>query len=98
MALDEVEAGNPVPVVLGPRVVALCRVADTVYAIDDTCSHMEASLSEGTLQGTVITCPRHGGQFDIRTGEAVRMPAVDPIDTFPVRIEDGRIWVNTEKV
>jgi nitrite reductase/ring-hydroxylating ferredoxin subunit len=92
--VEEIQEGRPIGVSVAGREVLLCRVGDRIWATDGICSHMEAFLAEGTQDGYVITCPRHGGQFDIRTGEAIRLPAVDPIDTFPVQIRDGSVFLD----
>jgi nitrite reductase/ring-hydroxylating ferredoxin subunit len=91
--LAAVRPGRPLGVWVDGRAVALYRVGDAFYATDDVCSHMEASLSEGRQDGYIVTCPRHGGQFDIRNGAAVRLPPVAPIETFPVEIRGDRIWI-----
>lgn len=93
-ALADLPVGRPWLVALDDCDVALYRVGDEVYATDDLCSHAEASLSEGTLEGHIVKCPRHGGCFDIRTGRAVRMPAVTPIASYPVRITDGEVFID----
>ncbi|MCY0885893.1 MAG: non-heme iron oxygenase ferredoxin subunit [Firmicutes bacterium] len=92
----DVEPGRPLLVSLDEQDIALYRVGNEWYATDDLCSHAEASLAEGRLDGYRITCPRHGGQFDIRTGEAIKMPAITPIATFPVREEGGVIYIDYE--
>ncbi len=91
--LEEVPEGGGLAVFVGDRAIALWRTGDTVYATDDVCSHMQAILSEGHADGYTITCPRHGGQFDMRTGAAIKMPAFAPIAVFPVEVRDGRIYL-----
>ena len=76
------------------RQIALWRTGGTVYATDDVCSHMQASLSDGHADAYTITCPRHGGQFDMRTGAALKMPAFAPIAVFPVEVRDGRVYLD----
>ncbi|MCL6547290.1 MAG: non-heme iron oxygenase ferredoxin subunit [Alicyclobacillus sp.] len=76
--------------------VTVYHLNDGWYATSDTCTHQECSLSEGELEDDEIVCPCHGGAFDIRTGVATRMPCVIPVETFAVRIRDGRIEVNVE--
>ncbi len=92
--VGDIDATVPFLVELNDRAIALYRVGDVVYATDDTCSHAEASLCEGAYRGYVVTCPRHGGQFDIRTGRAVKMPAIAPIDVFPVRVEGSDVLLS----
>lgn len=67
--------------------VAVANVDGTYYGFDDTCTHMQCSLSEGDLDGTTLTCYCHGSQFEITTGAVVGPPATEPLETFPVRGE-----------
>ena len=88
---SEVLPGGMRVVELGPVRVAVCNVDGTFWAIEDVCTHDDGPLGEGTLNGGEVECPRHGARFDVRTGAATRMPAIVPVRTFPVRVEDG--WV-----
>ncbi len=90
----DIQNNQPHYVVLNNRGVALYRTAGTVYATDDTCSHAAASLCEGNYHGYVVTCPR--GQFDIRSGRAVKMPAIAPIEVFPVRVDGGDVFLSPD--
>ena len=67
-------------------------------AVDDICSHAEASLSEGEVDIDLesIECPRHGSTFDLRTGKPLNLPAYVPIDTYAVEVEDGVIKVEVD--
>ena len=76
------------------RFIALFNCAGTFYAIDDTCTHAEASLSEGFLEGTTVECPLHGARFDLRTGEAIWSPAFVPVATYAVRVEGTDVLVD----
>lgn len=97
-----VEAGR-VPMGTGLRVdigdhrIALFRIDGDVYAIGDRCSHAEASLSEGEVFGTEVECPRHGSTFDLRTGEALVLPATKPVPVFDVKVEDGIVYLRLEE-
>ena len=73
--------------------ILLCNVQGEIYAIEDVCTHDGGPLDQGTLEDTCVTCPRHGAQFDVTTGEAITLPAVMPLMTFPVRVEDDDIFV-----
>lgn len=95
-SLAQLAEGRPLLVTLDEVDLAVYRVGEQVFATDDLCSHAHASLSEGEQAGFIITCPRHGGQFDIRTGQAVHMPAFAPIRTYPVKVEDGSVWVEVD--
>ncbi|HLS90487.1 MAG TPA: non-heme iron oxygenase ferredoxin subunit [Limnochordia bacterium] len=90
---SDLSPGQSMCVIVKGRKVALFNVDGTVYAISDTCSHAEASLSEGELDGHVVTCPRHGARFDVRTGKALSLPAWAPVDTYEVKVENGEIKV-----
>lgn len=75
--------------------VAIYQVDGQFYVTDDICSHGEASLSEdGSLEGHEVECSWHFGRFDIRTGDACAMPCETPIRTWPVKIEEGRVFVD----
>lgn len=75
-------------------VIALFRVDDQVYALDDLCSHDEASLSEGEIvDGCCVKCPRHGSKFDFQTGKPLNLPATKPVRTYEVRIQNGEVFV-----
>jgi nitrite reductase/ring-hydroxylating ferredoxin subunit len=87
------EPGTMTALEVGGERVALANVDGTVYAFGDACPHRQCSLAEGTLAGTVVTCPCHGSQFDVRTGERLRGPAVRAIPVFAVREEDGEARV-----
>jgi 3-phenylpropionate/trans-cinnamate dioxygenase ferredoxin subunit len=73
--------------------LALFRMPDGIYALDDVCSHEYSLLSEGEIWEDDVYCPKHGSRFDIRTGEVRSLPAVSPVKTYPVRVEDGGIFV-----
>ena len=91
----EVAEGKAVVREVGDLKIALCRAEGKIYAIEDRCSHDDGPLGEGDLEGCIIMCPRHGAKFDIRTGEVVRMPAAFPCRTFPVKVEGGKVLVET---
>lgn len=80
---------------VGNRRICLARTEDgEVHAVDDTCTHEEESLSEGWLDGSCIECPAHNSIFDLRTGEAVTLPADRPVRIYPVRVDDGDISID----
>ncbi len=92
-SMSEVQPGAPMLVVVDNEDIALFRVNDEIFATDDLCTHAEASLVEGDQNGYLITCPRHGGQFDIRTGAPKHFPVFSPIRTYPVRIDNDDIFI-----
>lgn len=91
--LSDLPEGKGVCVQVNGRRVALFLVDGEVYAIDDICSHAEASLSEGELDGYEVECPLHGALFDIRTGRALCLPAFAPVDRFDVKVEGDDVLV-----
>ncbi|MGH7819100.1 MAG: Rieske (2Fe-2S) protein, partial [Candidatus Binatia bacterium] len=73
--------------------IAVFRVGARLFAILESCPHAGASLADGDLEGSVVTCPEHGSQFDVCTGRRVRGPSDFPVRTFPVVEEDGDVYV-----
>lgn len=73
--------------------IAVCNVEGTFHAVEDVCTHDDGPLGAGTLSGCAIECPRHGAKFDVRTGEVLQMPAVFPIRTFEVKVEQDNLLV-----
>ena len=71
----------------------LCNVAGTLYAIEAVCTHDGGELDQGELDGCRIMCPRHGAYFDVTTGAALTLPAIVPVETFPVRVEGDDVYV-----
>lgn len=73
--------------------VAVANVGGAFYAFGDTCTHLQCSLAEGQLEGTVVTCACHGSQFDVTTGEVLRGPAQKPVSSFAARTEDDALLI-----
>jgi nitrite reductase/ring-hydroxylating ferredoxin subunit len=73
--------------------IAVATVGDAFYAFGDTCTHLGCSLADGDLEATIVTCPCHGSQFDVTTGDVVRGPAREPVPRYPVRLEGGALRV-----
>ena len=91
--LDQLVSGKPVKLEKAGKSICVTRVGDEVFAIDDTCSHAEASLSEGDVSGFKIECWLHGAEFDLRTGAVLTLPATIALATYPVRIEANSVTV-----
>jgi len=89
----DVPPGTAKPYNVNGKSIALCNVDGTFYAIDDVCTHDGGELGEGYLEGDQIECPRHGARFDVKTGKALTLPAVMPVNAYPVQVEDGEIKV-----
>ncbi len=71
---DDIGEGKMIGVEADGRKVLIARVGGTLYAMDAVCSHMQGELPKGKLESGVVTCPRHGSQFDVKTGEVVKQP------------------------
>jgi nitrite reductase/ring-hydroxylating ferredoxin subunit len=88
---DVVEGGKLVEAA-GQR-IALFKLGDSYYAIEETCPHAGGPLSEGSLAGDVVTCPWHGSRFDVRTGAVLSPPANRGVKSFPVRVTGNDVEV-----
>lgn len=93
---DYLEPGELMYVEVGDEPVCLINMDGELYALNDTCTHEDASLSDGDIVGDEIECPLHGGAFFIKTGEPAAMPCVTPIETYKVRIHDGEVQVSLD--
>ncbi len=86
--------GEAIRVTAGADVaIAVFNVDGTFYAIDDTCTHQDASLADGWLEGCTVECPLHASCFDLRTGKVSGPPAKTPVATHAVTVTDGMIYV-----
>ena len=90
----ELAPGTMKRVDAGGRRILLANVAGRLCAVDDTCTHEEASLSTGVLKGELVKCPLHGSRFNVCTGEALEEPAEDNLRTYAVRLEGGRVLID----
>jgi nitrite reductase/ring-hydroxylating ferredoxin subunit len=89
----DVQPGQIREVRVGGEEIAIYNVAGQFYATTNICTHDEAYLSDGELFGHVVECPLHGARFDVRTGKVLSLPAVYPLKTYEVRVEDGKVQV-----
>ncbi|MBM3145536.1 MAG: non-heme iron oxygenase ferredoxin subunit [Chloroflexi bacterium] len=96
-AVDELPDGGRLYLEVAGEYLVLFNIAGEVYAISDVCSHDDGPLGDGELEGRQIICPRHGARFDVRTGEALTLPAVEDIPAYPSRVRDGQIEVGFPK-
>ncbi|MBL8098285.1 MAG: non-heme iron oxygenase ferredoxin subunit [Anaerolineales bacterium] len=94
---SELPNGERLFVDLGDKPIVILNIADKLFAIGDICTHDDGPLGDGMIEGNNIVCPRHGGEFDVRDGKAVQMPAVVDIPAYPVRVVDGMIQVGVPK-
>jgi len=96
--IDALPLGSVTQVAVNGQPVALYNVAGTIYATSDICTHSQAFLSEGYLDGDVIECPLHQGTFHVPTGRAVGPPVTDDLPTYTVRTADGVVFVKADAV
>ena len=92
-AADELEPAQMKRVVVSGRCLLLCNAGGTHYVVDEMCSHEDYSLYLGCIKENKIKCSLHGSYFDLTTGQPTCDPADEPINTYPVKIEDGQVWV-----
>jgi naphthalene 1,2-dioxygenase system ferredoxin subunit len=92
-ATDDVPADDVMGIVVAGRDIALYNAGGEIFATDNICTHGQARLCEGFLEGHEIECPLHQGRFDIRTGQPSCAPVTESIRSYPVRIEGGRVFL-----
>ena len=95
--VDEIPPGTHKVTDVNDVMVAVFNIDGTFYAIEDVCTHDGGILTGGPIQGCIITCPRHGATFDVRTGAALTAPAYEPTAVFPVQVVDGMVQVKDDR-
>jgi nitrite reductase/ring-hydroxylating ferredoxin subunit len=90
---SDVAPGAALRVERDERTLAVFNVDGEFFVTDDACTHGPGSLSEGYIEGDVVECNFHNGQFNIRTGEVVSPPCMVPVRTYPVVVEAGRVFI-----
>jgi len=93
IAFDTLVDGKPIAIEVDGTQVCVVKVADEVFAVADTCTHSEASLSEGEVTGGKIECWLHGAEFDLKTGEALTPPATQALKTFNVKRNGNQLTI-----
>lgn len=91
--VSELPAGERLFIEVEGKSIVIFNIADQLFAIADICTHDDGPLGDGDIEGFNVVCPRHGGEFDVRTGQAVQMPAVVDIPAYPVKVIDGMIHI-----
>lgn len=92
--VEDVGEGEAIGVVVEGQDIALYKIKGALYATNNVCTHEFSLLSDGYIEDGCIECPLHQARFDIATGEVRAAPALEPIKTFPVKIESGQILVD----
>lgn len=96
-AVEDIKPGKAIRVKVGELAIAIVRTkAGDVKAIDDKCSHGEISLSEGFVDNETIECWAHGAKFSLSTGEALTLPAFEPVAVYEVLIDSGDIFLEID--
>ena len=93
--VDDLEPGSMTMVEVDGKPVLLANVEGEFYAVSDLCTHEEYNLSEGSLDGCEVECPGHSAFFDLKTGDVIDGPAMDPLETYSVQIEDGAVFIES---
>lgn len=93
---DELPVSARMLVDLGHKTIVLANIEGEIFGVSSICSHDECDLSEGSIEGFEIVCPCHGARFDIRTGKALRLPAVKAIQSYQVVISENMINIMIE--
>jgi naphthalene 1,2-dioxygenase system ferredoxin subunit len=91
--VHEVPGEDVIAVLAEGREIALYGMEGQVYASDNVCTHGNARLCDGFLDGHEIECPLHQGKFDIRSGKAMCAPLTEDLRTYPVKVEDGHVFI-----
>ena len=96
-AVEDIKPGKAIRVKVGDLAIAIVRTkAGDVKAIDDKCSHGQISLSEGFVDNETIECWAHGAKFSLATGEALTLPAFEPVAVYEVLIDNGDIFLEID--
>jgi len=90
---SDVPAGRAEVFDVEDRKIAVFRLEDGFFAIEDICTHDGGPLAEGEIEEDQVICPRHGARFDIKTGAALTLPAVTPVESYPVRVEGNELFI-----
>ena len=93
LPVDELPTDDVIGIEVAGRDIAVYTVGGAVYATDNVCTHGQARLCDGFLDGHEIECPLHQGKFDVRSGQPTCAPATEALRTYPVKIEGGRVWL-----
>ena len=96
LSADELPTDDVLGVVVAGKDIALYTVGDAVYATDNTCTHGQARLCDGFLDGHEIECPLHQGKFDVRNGQPMCAPVTEALRSYPVKVDGQRVYVQID--
>ncbi len=92
--IDSLTPGKPQSIVVDGEPVCIARIGDEVFAVSNVCSHSYAELSDGEVKGFAIECWLHGADFDLRTGQALTLPATESIETYRVNRDGNQLTIS----
>ena len=96
LSADELPSDDVIGVVVDGRDIALYTVGDALYATDNICTHGQARLCDGFLEGHEIECPLHQGKFDVRDGRPMCEPVTEALRSYPVKVEGQRVFLQLD--
>jgi naphthalene 1,2-dioxygenase ferredoxin component len=96
LSTDDLPSDDVIGLSVAGRDIAVYTVGDEVYATDNLCTHGNARLCDGFLEGHEIECPLHQGKFDVRDGRPTCSPVTEALRSYPVKIEGGRVFVQVD--
>ena len=96
-SVTEISVGHPVHLEIDGTRIAVFKLVDGFYAIENVCTHDGGQLTGGCIENDEIICPRHGARFSIKTGVALTAPAYEPTYVFPVRVENDVVQVKDDR-
>jgi naphthalene 1,2-dioxygenase system ferredoxin subunit len=96
LSADELPTDDVIGVAVGGRDIAIYTVDGAVYATDNICTHGQARLCDGFLEGHEIECPLHQGKFDVRDGRPTCAPVTEPLRSYPVKVDGQRVYLQLD--
>ncbi len=93
LSADDLPTDDVIGVAVGENEIAIYTLGDAIYATANICTHGRARLCDGFLDGYEIECPLHQGKFDVRDGQPLCEPATEALRGYPVKVEDGRVYL-----
>lgn len=90
----EIPEGEVKSFVVDNEMIAVFNINNEYYALKDQCSHMDLPLSDGFVDGDKVTCAYHGAEFEIKTGKELCLPAVEPVESYTIKIEGDDIYID----
>ena len=96
LSADDLPTDDVLGLVVGGRDLAIYTVGDELYATDNLCTHGNARLCDGFLEGHEIECPLHQGKFDVRNGKPTCTPVTEALNSYPIKVQDGRVYLRLD--